>query len=72
MLLSGAMTKTKAKPRKARKASSHLEEDNLDRSHEKAAIRSEAFAKAILDAQSYSTDRRVWQLSLEKRPRKRR
>lgn len=51
------MTKTKAKPGKARKTRSEAKESQADGSYEKAAIRSAAFAKAILDAKSYSTDR---------------
>jgi uncharacterized membrane protein YkvA (DUF1232 family) len=50
------MTKAKATS-KARKAGSDPKGANLDSSHEKAAIRSEAFARAILDAKSHSTDR---------------
>jgi uncharacterized membrane protein YkvA (DUF1232 family) len=49
------MQKAKAKATRSRKARSRPE-DNHRRQHEKAAIRSEAFANAILDAKFYAAD----------------
>ena len=46
--------KTKAKAKRVRAESANNSDEKF--SHEKAAVRSEAFAKAILDAKSYSED----------------
>jgi uncharacterized membrane protein YkvA (DUF1232 family) len=50
------MPKRKAKSAPARKRGAAPESDDGGLSYEKAAVRSQAFAKAILDAESFTTD----------------
>jgi len=50
------MRKAKKKPRQARTNHSAPKNEDRDVPYQKAAIRSGAFARAILDAESYATD----------------
>jgi uncharacterized membrane protein YkvA (DUF1232 family) len=50
------MKKAKLKPRKRAKTRSASKESDKTATYQKAAIRSEAFARAILDAKSYAAD----------------
>jgi uncharacterized membrane protein YkvA (DUF1232 family) len=53
---SGGVKKAKTKLNKARKTPAAAKNVERDVAYQKAAIRSRAFARAILDAKSYATD----------------
>src|SRR5438046_8761670 len=54
--MASAMRKAKTKSGKPRKTRSAPKSREMPVPYQKAAIRSRAFAKAIIDAQSYATD----------------